>query len=299
MRNAVVILFTVLLSGAAWSQSVEAPLAFEVASIKQSPSSDLRGMTVGCPADPGRITCTNVNLVYLVTMAYGIQRYQLSGLTPSPNMERYEIAVKLPEGTTRDQIGRMWQKLLADRFKLAIHRETKEAQVYELVVAKGGLKMKEWVEPPPAGEDAAPAPKADSGPGSRPKLDKDGYPELGPTTSMAIMGSKARWHAVKATTAMIASMLAAQTGQPVNDVTGLTGKYEFTLSWFTGSGGGRGAAIASQPEGGSPLAGMNETDEGPSLIMAIQSQLGLKLEQKKGTIEMLVVDHVERAPTEN
>ena len=192
MRNAVVILFTVLLSGAAWSQSVEAPLAFEVASIKQSPSSDLRGMTVGCPADPGRITCTNVNLVYLVTMAYGIQRYQLSGLTPSPNMERYEIAVKLPEGTTRDQIGRMWQKLLADRFKLAIHRETKEAQVYELVVAKGGLKMQEWVEPPPAGEDAAPAPKADSEPGSRPKLDKDGYPELGPTTSMAIMGSKGR-----------------------------------------------------------------------------------------------------------
>jgi uncharacterized protein (TIGR03435 family) len=117
---------------------------------------------------------------------------------------------------------------------------------------------------------------------------------------MAIMGNKARWRAIKATTAEMANMFAAQLGQPVNDATGLKGKYDFTLSWVTEfRGGSRGAAVAGTPEGGSPLAGMDDSEAGPTLVQAIQSQLGLKLEQKKGPIEMIVVDHVEKVPTEN
>src|SRR5579872_1763136 len=95
----------------AWSQS------FEVASIKPSPPPNGRGMRVGCPADPGRITCTNMNLANLVTMAYGIQHYQLSGLSIA-DQDRFELAVKIPGGATKDEIKLMWQNLLANRFKL-------------------------------------------------------------------------------------------------------------------------------------------------------------------------------------
>ncbi len=292
-------LFLLVFSGAAVrSQPADAPFTFEVASIKLSPPPDGRGMRVGCPSDPGRITCTNMNVANLVTMAYGIAHYQLAGLNPS-DMERYEVAVKVPEGATKDQVKRMWQNLLAERFKLAVHRETRQVTVYELSVAKGGPKMQESVDAPLPAADAVPPPRPDSGPGKL-KLDKDGFPELGLRASMAMMGNKARWRAIKATTAEMANMFAAQLGQPVNDATGLKGKYDFTLSWVTESrGGSRGAAAAGQPEGGSPLAGMDDSEAGPTLVQAIQSQLGLKLEQKKGPMEMIVVDHVEKVPTEN
>jgi uncharacterized protein (TIGR03435 family) len=297
MRYTAAIPLVAFLGVVAWSQPADVPLAFEVASIKPSPPPDGRGMRVGCPADPVRITCTNMNMANLVTMAYGIAHYQLAGINPT-DTERYEIAVKVPEGATKDQIKLMWQNLLAERFKLKVHRETKEVSVYELAVAKGGPKMQESVDQPPPAADSPPPPP-DSRPGKL-TLDKDGFPELGLHASMAIMGNKARWRAIKATTAQMANMFAAQLGQPVTDATGLTGKYDFTLFWVTESrGSGRGAAMAGQPEGGSPLAGMDDSEAGPTLVQAIQSQLGLKLEQKKGPMEMIVVDHVEKAPTEN
>jgi uncharacterized protein (TIGR03435 family) len=254
---------------------------------------------MGCPADPVRITCTNMNLANLVIMAYGIQGYQLSGLSVT-DMDRFNIAVKVPEGATKDQVKLMWQNLLAERFKLAVHRAKKEAPVYELLVAKGGPKMQESVEAPPPSSDATPSPQLDPGPPRKLALGKDGFPDLPSGTSMAMMDGKARWRATKETTEQLASMLAAQLGQPVTDATGLKAKYDFTLSWATESfSGGRGGAAASQPEGGSPLAGTSESEGGPTLFSAIQSQLGLRLEQKKGSIEMVVVDHVEKVPTEN
>jgi uncharacterized protein (TIGR03435 family) len=174
---------------------------------------------------------------------------------------------------------------------LAVHREKKEAPVYELLVAKGGPKMRESVEAPPPGSDATPSPQLDPGPPRKLALGKDGFPDLPSGTSMAMMDGKARWRATKETTAQLASMLAAQLGQPVTDATGLKAKYDFTLSWATeSSGGGRGAAIGSQQEGGSPLAGMSESEDRPTLFSAVQTQLGLRLEKKKGSIELLVVD---------
>ena len=124
MRYTAAFLLLVFPGVAAWSQPADAPLTFEVASIKPSPPPDGRAMRVGCPSDPGRITCTNMNMANLVTMAYGIAHYQLAGIDPS-DMERYEVAVKVREGATKDQIKLMWQNLLAERFKLAVHRETK------------------------------------------------------------------------------------------------------------------------------------------------------------------------------
>ena len=290
-------------AGAAFGQSAAPTVAFEVASIKPSPPPNGRGIRVGCqggPAggDPGRITCTNINLANLVQMAYGISHYQLAGISPT-DQDRYEIAVKLPEGTTKDQVGIMWQNLLAERFKLVTHREQRDVQRYELVIAKGGPKMQVAAEEPAPNPDkpAAPPPP-DTAPRTRMQLGKDGYPDLTPGMSMAMMGNKARWHGIRQSAPQIAGMLSSQLGQPVSDATGLTQKYDFVLSWVTGPGG-RGAAAASQSDGNSPIAALGEADEGPNLVTAVQSQLGLKLEQKKGTMEVLVVDHAEKAPIEN
>ncbi len=258
MRKLAAVLVVGTWGGAAWSQSADAPLNFEVASIKQSPPPDGRGMRVGCnggpgAGDPSRITCTNINLSNLVTSAYGIAHYQLIGLSGG-DPERFEITVKVPEGATRDQVKLMWQNLLADRFKLAVHREQREMPRYELTVAKGGPKMQVAAEAPPPNPDRPPPPRPDTGPRKPLSLGSDGFPELGPGMSMAMMANKARWRAEKLPASGIASMLGAQLGQPVTDVTGLTAKYDFVLSWVTGSRPGRGAAV----EGGSPLAGLGE-----------------------------------------
>jgi uncharacterized protein (TIGR03435 family) len=112
-----------------------------------------------------------------------------------------------------------------------------------------------------------------------------------------MMGGKARWRQDAATTEGIASMLSTQLDQPVIDATGLNGKYAFTLSWVTGQlSAGRGAASAGQSEGGSPIEVSDP--EGPTLVDAVQGQLGLRLEAKKVAVQILVVDHVEK-PTEN
>lgn len=229
----------------------------------------------------------------LVTMAYGISYYQLSGLDYT-SRERYEVAVKIPDGATKDQIKLMWQNLLKERFKLAVHFEKKEWPTYDLVVAKGGLKIKESVEAP--SDDTAPPSPAGGGPRKPLSLGSDGFPDISPG-GMAMMNGVARWRPMKATMKTIASMMSGQVGSPVNDATGLTGKYDFTLSWVTGGGRGTGA-VASQSSG-SPLAGVDDSQGGPTLMNALQSQLGLKLEPRKGMIDMLVVDHVEKAPTEN
>ena len=91
-----------------------------------------------------------------------------------------------------------------------------------------------------------------------------------------------------------AGMLAGQLGRPVVDATGLTGKYDFALYWAYGDGSA-GRASASDS---TPLAGAVDPD-GPTIFEAVQSQLGLKLEQKKGPVDIVVVDHAEKIPTEN
>ena len=295
MRNALILLAPLLFGAIAWGQSNNSTLSFEVASIKPSPPPDGRGLTMGCHRDPGRSVCTNIHVDWLISMAYGVSSDQISGL--SGDTGSYEVAVKLPPGATREQIALMWQDLLAERFKLKVHRESKEVQGYALVVAKGGSKMQVAAEAQRA-TDAPPPSLAPAGPVTGPRLGSDGFPELRPGMSMAMMGNKARWREAAATTERIASVLSAQMRQPVVDATGLEGKYAFTLSWVAGSlSAGRGAAAAGQPEGGALIADASDPD-GQLLTDAIQSQLGLRLEPKKVPVQMLVVDHVEK-PTEN
>lgn len=272
--------------------------SFEVASVKPSapPAPGVR-RRLGCTGGPGRgdpglLTCTNISATNLVTMAYGLAHYQLS-YPDWMDTARFDITAKIPPGTTKEGFQLMEQNLLAERFKLTVHHETKEMEKFELIVGKNGPKLKESVEKPaPKEGEAAVSPPPPNG---RPKLTmgSDGLPVFPPGANMMVMiDGRARWQQTGETMEEFARFLSAEMGRPVTDSTGLTGKYDMLLSWATE--GMRMAAppadgAANPPEAADPL---------PTLVQAVQG-LGLKLEPKKGPIEILVVDHMEKSPAEN
>jgi uncharacterized protein (TIGR03435 family) len=254
---------------------------FEVASIKPSPPDrhNGRGMTGGPGTkDSGLFICDNVRLVDLVIVAYDLPGYRLSG-PDWMNTARFDISAKIPEGTTREQFKMMQQNLLAERFKMKFHHEQREVPGYDLVVAKNGPKMKEAEPPPPEDPDA---PKPATAPPSR-KVDKDGFPILTPGRQWNAAMDGQRWtqRITDASMEHFVGYLGNMLGQPVRDATGLKGKYDFILRWFDDHG---------RP---------STDDSGPNIFEALQAQLGLKLESKKTMVDTLVIDHIEKAPTEN
>ncbi len=269
---------------------------FEVATVKPStppaPGTGMRVWTQGGPGnpDPSRFRCDNCSVSMLVTMAYDLKRFQVSG--PSwMESERFDITAKLPEGTTKEQFKLMQQALLAERFGLKSHWEKKDTAVYELVVAKNGPKLK----------DSAGAfdPKSMPEPGNMPKftMGKDGFPELPAGRPMMIMmNGNAKRQGINETAEQLAAFLASQLDKRVTDKTGLTGKYDTILGW---SSGGRAMPVAPPPPGGAGPLPPDAGDAGPSLQSALHEQLGLRLDAKKGQAEILVIDHLEKVPTEN
>jgi uncharacterized protein (TIGR03435 family) len=162
---------------------------------------------------------------------------------------------------------------------------------YQMVVAKNGPKLKDAAPEPPK-DGAAEAPR----PAGPPKfsMGKDGFPEMPPgSTGMMVMNGRATRRGARDTMAALAAMLSSQVGRPVIDATGLTGTYETVLNWSASRGP---AAPPPGPEGAVPAA---SDPSGPTIFAALQEQLGLKLEPKKGMVEILVVDKVEKTPTEN
>jgi uncharacterized protein (TIGR03435 family) len=278
------VLIPIALAGLAAQGQTPKP-AFEVASIKPAIPLGPLGMRFdisGGPGtrDPGLYRCQNCSLYLIVTAAYDIKLpAKFSGPDWLQNV-RFDISAKLPDGATKEAFHLMLQNLLAERFKLAVHREKKEMPVYELTVAKNGPKFKESVP-----KDA---PQDDASPGKL-KTDGEGYPVLAPGMTMAMLPGHARLRSENQTMEWFADMLSHQVGGPIIDATGLKGKYDFVLSWVLEE--------RSAARGGMPDAASEPT--GPTLLSAIQSQLGLKLDAKKGLVEVLVVDHIEKVPTEN
>jgi uncharacterized protein (TIGR03435 family) len=283
-----------LVCGVACSQPSDFTLTFEVASVKASPPRPVNGpMRVGCTGgpgtnDPGRWTCQNMTVLNLISNAYNLRRYQQP--TDSFDADRWEVAATMAAGTTREQFREMLKNLLKERFKLAVHFEKKEVPGYELVAAKGGVKMKE-AQPPKNNPDGDRAP----GRGGPLQRDKEGFPILTPgQDGMAIMNGKARWVSPQCTMDRVVNMMINQLNAPVVDATGLSGKYDVNMFWQ--AGGFSDGILRGAPAGGE--AGASEP-EGPTIFTALQEQLGLKLQSKKASIEALVVDHLEKVPTEN
>jgi len=294
VRSTLLLVSFALACGVAYSQPSDLTLTFEVASVKASPPRPPNGLIrVGCTGgpgtkDPGRWACQNMTVFNLISNAYNLKRYQM----PPDNFEadRYEIAATMAIETTREQFRERLKNLLKERFKLAVHFEKKEVPGYELMVAKGGVKMKE-AQPPKDNPDDGKAPGRD-GPLQR---DKEGFPILARgEDTMAIMGGKARWVSPQCTMDRIANMMVNQLNAPVTDATELTGKYDVNMFWE--ASGFSNGVLRAAPAGAEPVA---PEPDGPTIFTALQDQLGLKLQSKKASIEALVIDHLEKVPTEN
>jgi uncharacterized protein (TIGR03435 family) len=246
------------------------PLQFEVASVKLSaPRAPGTGQgTRGCSAkDPIRYVCTNANVGLLVIYAYDLKGYQIRPPIVGDTV-LYDVTAKVPPGTTKEQIKEMLRTLLAERFKLMFHREQVERPGYALVVAKGGSKMKE------SSPDDSPMP-------TKPAKDADGFVYIPPRNRMAVgwANGLTRWAGNNIPVGMIAGLGNSLTSRPVIDATGLTGKYDFMLTFA--------------PDGAPPDV------DGVNVFAAFEQQLGLKLEARKIPIEEFVIDHVEKAPIDN
>ncbi|HEY6345630.1 MAG TPA: TIGR03435 family protein [Bryobacteraceae bacterium] len=271
-------------------------LEFEVASIRRTPPREKRpaGALEGCRGGPGTndpelLTCEDMSLFSLALMAYQIERpqyYRLSGPDWMQELPGFDLSARVPAGATKDDLAAMLRNLLADRFKLVVHHESREVQEYDLVVAKGGPKFKESV----ASAKGAANSDAKGDASDKPKPGADGYPTLPSGHRAAVIDDRAHFHDRQMSITFLAAMLATQLAKPVHDATGLSGYYDIDLHWDT--------AIHANPPGPGDQT-PSALDQGPTLILAVQDQLGLRLESKKGMVDFVVVDHAEKIPAGN
>jgi uncharacterized protein (TIGR03435 family) len=292
--------------------------AFEVASIKPAGAPDpaklMAGkMRIGMTIDQGRVDIGFFSLTDLIRTAYKVKPYQVTG--PSwMTTERFDIQAKLPEGATKEQVPEMLQALLADRFKLTMHRESKEQNTYALVVAKGGPKLKDSlpdVDAPPPDEAKA---KADGGitigtPDGQMRVNRTGGGMSvtgGPGGPMKMTMGPAGMHmeAAKMTMTAFAEMLTPFVDRPVVDMTELKGTYQVALDLsmedmrsVARMAGAMMPGMGGEPPRAAPADAA--TDPSGGTIFSTVQQLGLKLEPRKAPIEHIVVDHLEKAPTDN
>ena len=311
-------------------QSPAASAKFEVASVKPvlnwPPPSGVAGERGaaggGCPTsmrvDRARVDFKCVTTAMLIGYAFRFSPERVTG----PNWmtagvpPRFDIVAKIPEGASESLVPEMFQALLAERFKLVIHRGTANLPIYSLVVAKGGLKVKEatpeaGVQIPPT--DADEPRSLDTFYGntrSRAIPNEEGgdsvtisIPRMGTVRQTGDPHQVQRWEAPSISFAGLADLLdkVAPLSTPVVDMTGLKGRYQLVLEVslrdlpgprrsIPGTGGELAAAD-------NPMADMEET-----VLKAFNQGLlkfGLRLEPRKGPLEVLVVDHVEKAPTPN
>jgi len=233
----------------------------------------------------------------------------------------------MPEGASKDQVPEMLQALLAERFKLTIHRESKDHSVYALVVGKGGPKLKESPPDadasPAAGADGAPSgPAAPAGGGGGITVNSGNGPVRvsgniegkgmvvsggpnGPTKMSMGPGGTMHLEAAKMTMAAFAEVLSRFVDRPVVDVTGLKGNYQvafdLTMEDLKNVARASGMMVPGMSGGGEPGKAPADAASDPagSSIFSTVQQLGLKLESRKEPVETIVVDHLEKAPTDN
>jgi uncharacterized protein (TIGR03435 family) len=248
--------------------------AFDAVSIKPH---DPNAQNTRIQVAPTRYSAQNVSLKWLITTAYNLKSEdQVSGLSGAPGSARFDIEAKMDEETVEafkklskqevDEKRRlMLQGMLADRFQLKVHRETKDLPMYALVIAKGGSKLKE-------ADPNDTYPNGVKGP--------DG---VGHSGMMMMRGESLTGQGI--TIAALSDMLTRQVHRIVEDKTELKGKYDLTLQW-------------SPDEIADSTKDATGEDAKPSLFTALQEQLGLRLDSIKGPVDTIAVDHVEM-PSEN
>jgi uncharacterized protein (TIGR03435 family) len=295
-------------------QTTAATLAFDVASIKPSepitPAMVQAGrIHAGMRIDGSRVDIGNFTLLQLITKAYDVKTYQVQGPSwMTPVAQRFDIVANLPAGATKEQVPQMLQALLAERFKLVIHRDTKEHNVYALVVAKSGAKIRQTQETVPAGEGAASNPAITGSSSVTINQSKDGASEVSDGAGLrqkmipSADGKSIRFEISKASMALLADGLSPLVDRPIVDMTELKGNYdvafEVSRQELLNLARAAGANVpVSAPDASAPPADA-ASDPGNSIFTAIES-LGLKLEPRKAPLLMIVVDKSEKMPTDN
>jgi uncharacterized protein (TIGR03435 family) len=314
-------------AAALYAQTPAAAPAFEVASIKPvdmpGPAQAASGkIHVGMKIDAARVDIGLFSLTDLICKAYDVKKYQVSG-PEWLGSQRFDVIAKMPEGATKDQVPQMLQALLAERFKLVVHKEKKEQSVYALVVAKGGAKMKES-DPLPGAAPAAPTeaggPPAPGGPAAPPA--STGSSEVtfkagaggavvndgkGGQQKVSMVDGKIHIENSRASMTEFAEGLSGMVDRPVVDQTELKGFYQMTLELsvqdMMNAARKAGVNIPNAPAaGGGADAGRPADaagDSTPNSIFASLQNLGLKLEPRKLPIDLIVVDKAEKMPTDN
>jgi uncharacterized protein (TIGR03435 family) len=258
-----------------FAQNAPGPLTFEVASIKPA-SPDAQGFSIQL-VPGGGLNMTNVPVRTMIALAYGVRDYQVTGCPGWAETGKFDIKAR-PERTAvngqedlakmtedqmktvRDQSNERLRGLLAERFGLVVHKETKEQPIYALVLAKNGPKLKEVQEA-----------------GARPGLRME----------------RGRLQGMAAPMDIFAMSLSNAMGRPVVDKTGLLGKYDFVLEWTPDVGAG-----GNSQGFGDGITSPGPAPGGPTIFTATQEQLGLRLDSQKGPVPNIVIDRVEK-PSEN
>ena len=283
---------------------------FEIVSVKPGPPDGIGSMNGGpLPVgpfnqtnhDPGRITWTNVRLGRVMQVAFDLPAARISG----PDWlfdDVVSIVATVPAGTSVGDFRLMVQNLLAERFKLTVHRETKQVSGYALEVAKNGPKLAE------SGKDSGKQSKGEARSDGKRDVacrgcnaiviqDENGFPAPRPGNPVFLPGAgfsatiavngKNRASVLNGGAKAIADYLGNAIGSPVEDRTGLTGIYDVHLEFVP------------DPSGTEPNATAAAAEPGTGIFDAVPSQLGLKLVAAKVPVETLVIDHLEKIPTEN
>lgn len=253
----------------------QGPATFDAASIKVNRSGEGRS-SMGVRGS--QLAVINYNLFNIIRNAWGLQGNQIAGGPDWSRADdvRFDITAKLPDGVKESEVGPMLQRLLADRFKLRTHRETRQVPVYAMVLARADGRLGPKMTP--AAVDCA-ALRAAFQRGERP-------PEPAPVGDRPACGMRTTPGRVLAGGYAMAdigrNLSGLVGGRPVIDRTGLGGLYDLELTW-----------TPDQPTGGA-----NADTSGVSVFTALQEQLGLKLEATIGPVDLLVIDSAER-PSED
>lgn len=274
---AMILAFTAL---TLFGQTASRP-TFEVASIK--PASDQDLMMVR-PL-PGRLTA-NASLRMLMQNAYAVQSFQIVGGPGWLNSDRFAIEAKADGAASRDRIFLMLQSLLEQRYQLKFHREIRELPVYELVVAKGGLRLTS----PRSGtceEPTLDTPPDWAGDRMAPPQDGPLPPVRCGTLRVMLGGPGAQMQGGKISMAELARSLSLVMDRTVIDRTGFSGFSDIHLTFLPDDST---VAMPPPPPEAAPALQMKS----PSILTALQEQLGLRLESTKGQVEVIVVDQAER-----
>ena len=258
------------------------PLYFEAASVKPNKSGEPGSSIRRQPG--GRLTATNMPLRALITFAYQLQPFQLVNDPSWIRDERFDIVAKMEgdpapvaPGQGPDPLMLAMRTLLAERFTLTTHRETREMDIYALVLARPDGKPGPALKPTTQDCEAM---MAAARRGALP-------PPPGPNDQVVcgMRGTPGRIQAGGMPMVTFANNLSGRVQRTVLDRTGLTGAWDFEIN-FAPESGPIPAAPGIELPAGDPTA--------PSLFTAIQEQLGLKLQSTKGPVEVLVVDRIER-----